>query len=54
MCRQQLRQQPGSGVVEGWLGANGAASKPTQAPLLWREVFQVEHFKLVTGLDAPA
>jgi hypothetical protein len=30
----------------------GAASKPTPAPYLRREVFQVEHFQLVAGLDA--
>ncbi len=53
--RQQLRQQPELDVVKGWSGANGAACKLTWAPYSWREVFQVEHhFKLVTGLDAPA
>ena len=54
ICRQQLHQQPESEVAKGCSGANGAASKPTQALHLWREVFQVEHFKLVTDLGAPA
>jgi hypothetical protein len=54
MCRQQLRQQPESEMVEGWSGANGAACRPTPTPYLCREVFQVEHFQLVAGLDAPS
>ena len=44
ICWQQLRQQPESEVVEGWSGADGAASKPKPAPYSRSEVFQMEHF----------
>ncbi len=54
ICRRQLRTQPGLEAVEEWSGANGVACKPTPALHLRREVFQVEHFQLVTDLDAPA
>ena len=36
------------------VGRKRCSIQPTPAVCLWSEVFQVEHFKLVTGLGAPA